>query len=319
MSVKWWNFKVYSFDYFFDFFHWVYNDLSQGFCVGVQLAVYTSPDHKIYILLRCHTQDKKQHKNSHIWLNVKTNAVFWSTQRWSAQWSYCTEVSEKSPAYITQTEEQSFRNRTASKGRKLTSESCEWWHSSSSSWDKPAWPWSVVLWNITRCPLYSRESGNNKCITASVLLWSSYFGPGDNDCSGTLLWWSPMIYLFTFYSLSSLSIHTLHKGPIYYGLDSIKTQTLGTHTNIVFVVVKLCRISGVFILSWWLVFVGVYFDLVYLVFLESVRSCCPPLQVCLNRIPGNHVYWSSQNVSQSFFDNNKLIITLSTLKFGDVM
>ena len=31
-----------------------------------------------------------------------------------------------------------------------------------SSWDKPAWPWSVVLWNITRCPLNSRESGLNK-------------------------------------------------------------------------------------------------------------------------------------------------------------
>ena len=30
-----------------------------------------------------------------------------------------------------------------------------------SSWDKPAWPWSVVLWNITRCPLNSRESGWN--------------------------------------------------------------------------------------------------------------------------------------------------------------
>ena len=37
-----------------------------------------------------------------------------------------------------------------------------------SSWDKPAWPWSVVLWNITGCPLSSRESGWNKCITECV-------------------------------------------------------------------------------------------------------------------------------------------------------
>ena len=36
-----------------------------------------------------------------------------------------------------------------------------------SSWDKPTWPWCVVLWNIARCPLNSRESGW-KCITG---LW----------------------------------------------------------------------------------------------------------------------------------------------------
>ena len=35
-----------------------------------------------------------------------------------------------------------------------------------SSWDKPGLPCSLVFWNITRCPLNSRESGWNKCITA---------------------------------------------------------------------------------------------------------------------------------------------------------
>ena len=48
----------------------------------------------------------------------------------------------------------------------------------NSSWDKPAWPWSVIIWRIARCPFNSRESGWNKCINESCFLFHPHMIQG---------------------------------------------------------------------------------------------------------------------------------------------
>ena len=101
----------------------------------------------------------------------------------------------------------------------------------SSSWDKPTWPWSVVLWNITRCPLNSREYGWNKCITVRCLCVLCRIEQSWWKCRVGLHlpvpWVSGLADLICLlYQINSLMWSCLLEGPI----DLLQTQTWGPAT-----------------------------------------------------------------------------------------